>query len=364
MYKGYIYKWENKINNKVYIGQTMNRYGYKERWSQHRYQAENSIHNNKFHNAIRKYGIDNFDKEVLECIEMDDKVELKKVLDEIEVKCIKKHNSFDNGYNSTLGGDFNLWNSGNDKHIEKVKMKALETRSKKQLYDSVRIRTDLRLPNNIKDLSLLYEEWDIRYSKYRYTYKIKNKIIARSKNKDYMYDREHRSIKLYPLDNLDANKIEELINTNYSCDLGDVDFLDEDIVKCILKLDVNDLKYEYDLETIIVIKDFLNTIYVSNLSDTQLRIFEMYNKGKTQQYIADILGCSRQVVIKHLDKIVKKMINTYEKEYTENHYYLNVVKGKYKKCSRCGEVKLIQYFHKKGGKRYQSRCKYCTNKNS
>ena len=58
MYKGYIYKWENKINNKVYIGQTMNRYGYRERWSQHRYQAENSIHNNnKFHNAIRKYGI-------------------------------------------------------------------------------------------------------------------------------------------------------------------------------------------------------------------------------------------------------------------------------------------------------------------
>ena len=55
MYKGYIYKWENKINNKVYIGQTMNRYGYRERWSQHRYQAENSIHNNnKFHNAIRE----------------------------------------------------------------------------------------------------------------------------------------------------------------------------------------------------------------------------------------------------------------------------------------------------------------------
>ena len=137
-------------------------------------------------------------------------------------------------------------------------------------------------------------------------YKIKNKIIERSKNKDYMYDREHRKIKLYPLDYLDINEIEEIINTNYSYDLVDIDFLDEDIVKCIIKLDVNDLKYEYDLETIIAIKDFLNTIYVSNLSDTQLRIFEMYNKGKTQQYIADILGCSRQVVTKHLDKIVKK----------------------------------------------------------
>lgn len=359
MYKGYIYKWENKINNKVYIGQTMNRYGYKERWSQHRYQAENNIHNNKFHNAIRKYGIDNFDKEVLECIEMDDKFELKKVLDDIEVKCIKKYDSFNNGYNSTLGGDFNLWNSGNDKHIEKVKMKALESRSRKQLYDSVRIRTDLRLPNNIKDLRILYEEWDIRYSKYRYTYKIKNKIIERSKNKDYMYDREHRKIKLYPLDYLDINEIEEIINTNYSYDLGDIDFLDEDIVKCIIKLDVNDLKYEYDLETIIAIKDFLNNIYISNLSDNQLRIFEMYNKGEIYQYIADVLGCSRQMVIKHLDKIVKKTINTYEKEYTEKHYYLNVVKGKYKKCSKCGEVKLIQCFHKNGKKGYMPMCKEC-----
>ena len=363
MYKGYIYKWENKINNKVYIGQTMNRYGYRERWSQHRYQAENSIHNNnKFHNAIRKYGIDNFNKEVLECIEIDNKIELKKVLDKIEIKYIEKYDSFNNGYNSTLGGDFNSWNSGDDKYIEKVKIKALETRSRKQLYDSLRIRTDLRLPNNIKDLMLLYDEWDIRYSKYRYTYAIKNKVIAKSKNKDYMYDREHRKIKLYPLGDLDSNKIEEIINTNHSYELGNIDFLDEDIVKCILKLDVNDLKYEYDLETVIIIKDFLNTIYVSNLSDTQLKIFEMYRKGETQQYIADVLGCSRQAIINHLDKIVKKMINTYEKEYSEKHYYLNVIKGKYKKCSKCGEIKLIQYFHKKGGGRYNSKCKHCINK--
>ena len=98
MYKGYIYKWENKINNKVYIGQTMNRYGYRERWSQHRYQAENNIHkNNKFHNAIRKYGIDNFNKEVLECIEIDNKIEMKKVLDKIEIKYIEKYDSFNNG---------------------------------------------------------------------------------------------------------------------------------------------------------------------------------------------------------------------------------------------------------------------------
>ena len=105
--------------------------------------------------------------------------------------------------------------------------------------------------------------------------------------------------------------------------------------------------------------DINDLIEKTDLSDKQHEILELWRRDKTQQYIADVLGCSRQVVVKHLDKIVKKIIDTYEKEYSEKHYYLNVIKGKYKKCSKCGEIKLIQYFHKNGKKGYMSMCKEC-----
>lgn len=57
---GYIYKFENKINGKVYIGKTKN---IKERIYQHNHITKNK--NTKFGNAIRKYGIDMFNFDIL-----------------------------------------------------------------------------------------------------------------------------------------------------------------------------------------------------------------------------------------------------------------------------------------------------------
>lgn len=57
---GYIYKITNKVNNKVYIGQT--RYTVEFRWRQHQHKKDNTY----FHNAIRKYGAQNFMVETLE----------------------------------------------------------------------------------------------------------------------------------------------------------------------------------------------------------------------------------------------------------------------------------------------------------
>ena len=59
---GYIYKFINRINGKKYIGQTNN--------IENRYKAHlSSKRNDPFHNALRKYGIENFDFEVIECID-------------------------------------------------------------------------------------------------------------------------------------------------------------------------------------------------------------------------------------------------------------------------------------------------------
>ena len=93
---GYIYQITNKINNKIYIGQTKNTI--EERWQQHCYQAnDGSI----FHKAILKYGKTNFSIKILE--ECDNSL-----LNEREKFWIKEKNSIfisGKGYNMTEGGE-------------------------------------------------------------------------------------------------------------------------------------------------------------------------------------------------------------------------------------------------------------------
>lgn len=108
---GYIYKIINDINDKVYIGKTINTL--KERWTQHL----NSINKKKTHLylAMKKYGYKHFNIEEIE--EVPDSL-----LNEREKYWIKFYNSYYSGYNSTLGGDgyistddnsiIELWNKG------------------------------------------------------------------------------------------------------------------------------------------------------------------------------------------------------------------------------------------------------------
>ena len=95
-----IYKYTNKINKKSYIGQSIHM---EIRKRQHLNAAYNKNHINyycDFYKAIREFGIENFDYEILEeCEEKD--------LDEKEVYWINYYNSYKDGYNMTPGGDFN-----------------------------------------------------------------------------------------------------------------------------------------------------------------------------------------------------------------------------------------------------------------
>ena len=61
-----IYKYTNQINGKVYIGQSID---IRQRQYAHKSSAYNEKANDfnaQFHQAIRKYGIENFDFEILE----------------------------------------------------------------------------------------------------------------------------------------------------------------------------------------------------------------------------------------------------------------------------------------------------------
>ena len=98
--KGFIYKISNKINNKVYIGQTIQ--DPKERWYRHcqRKCLSENERNMAIKRAIFKYGKDNFTFEVIEKIENYSK----ELLDNREIYWIAHYNSYENGYNCTKGG--------------------------------------------------------------------------------------------------------------------------------------------------------------------------------------------------------------------------------------------------------------------
>ncbi len=102
---GLIYIIKNKINNKVYIGQTT--HSVEERYKQH---MKPSAHKKsyKIYKAINKHGAENFYYEVLE---NDIPVEQ---LNEKEIEYIEKFNSYKKGYNSTKGGDGRLINKIED----------------------------------------------------------------------------------------------------------------------------------------------------------------------------------------------------------------------------------------------------------
>jgi group I intron endonuclease len=87
----YIYKTTNKLNGKIYIGlqtkpveKTMDYLG-------------SGVHLN---NSIKKYGKENFTKEII-CDNVEDVETLKK----LEKFYIEKFNSYNDGYNLTTGGD-------------------------------------------------------------------------------------------------------------------------------------------------------------------------------------------------------------------------------------------------------------------
>lgn len=90
--KGRIYIIKNDLNNKVYIGQTVQR---EEDRFKHHCKQKTDDH---FHRALRKYGKEHFYVELLEECEIGD-------MSAREIYWIAKYDSCKNGYNSTSGGE-------------------------------------------------------------------------------------------------------------------------------------------------------------------------------------------------------------------------------------------------------------------
>jgi len=92
---GCIYLITNLITKKVYVGLTTREPEI--RWQQHEYSGRNPKYH--FHHSIKKHGWENFKPEILaENVPIEE-------LNDLEIYYIALYDSFNNGYNSTKGGD-------------------------------------------------------------------------------------------------------------------------------------------------------------------------------------------------------------------------------------------------------------------
>ncbi len=95
----YLYRIFHEEKNKNYIGQTKDD---KRRWKQHQYYANKLVKSSQYiHRAMKKYGIDKFEFEIIACCKT------QKDANETEKILINQYDSRnkEKGYNIEMGGN-------------------------------------------------------------------------------------------------------------------------------------------------------------------------------------------------------------------------------------------------------------------
>lgn len=165
-----IYKIKNNINGKLYIGQSVN---IEKRWKNHK--CSKPLY--PLYKAFEKYGIDNFTFSVIcECP--------KSSLDEYEISYIKYYDSYNNGYNLTIGGSSGI---AGYKHTSEAKLKIAHSNSVREITQSHRNNaTSAQYGKKSTDITK-QKMSDIRKDK-PLTEKNKQNISVRRKNKTFIVD--------------------------------------------------------------------------------------------------------------------------------------------------------------------------------
>lgn len=110
---GVIYEVVCSTTGKKYIGQTLQ--NPTRRFTRHLSNANKKLYNSHFYNAIRKYGSNSFSLNILL------KNVPSKYLNHLEKVYIEHYDTYNNGYNSTLGGEGTSCNKLSEEHILKLK---------------------------------------------------------------------------------------------------------------------------------------------------------------------------------------------------------------------------------------------------
>ena len=191
---GYIYKIENLINGKVYIGKTTRTFN-----ERYKYNLEKNTHNNHLKSSIKKYGIDNFyiNEEL-------DKALTKEELNEKEKYWIEHYKSNDEkyGYNILSGGD----DRKDDYIFKSKKYSCIYCPDLGELFNSIGEaelftgigKTSISLILNSVEKKLFFDEYDgCRYTKLRFcpVYDNGNFIYYEHGDEDYFSLIEVRNLR-------------------------------------------------------------------------------------------------------------------------------------------------------------------------
>ena len=120
-----IYSITNTCTGDMYIGQTV--VSFEERWNKHKKRLRNNRHyNSMLQRAFNKYGEEAFIYKIIHlCDELDD-------LNELEKYYIKKYDTYNNGYNLTLGGEGYVIK--NEEVMNEIRKKARESARSKSKF--------------------------------------------------------------------------------------------------------------------------------------------------------------------------------------------------------------------------------------
>lgn len=197
----------------------------------------------------------------------------------------------------------------------------------------------------------------------------KKQFLTPEENKrKYMLKKNLKSLKTDSIDSKLAFarpiKWKQPLKDNGSPNWDYLDLMDREHIKCLLQIPLNE-DLQNDLACIRT--DLENLIKRTKFTDKQKEVLNLWmkdlplskDKYRGGKGIAEILDMKFQNVNAILNQAIDNIINTYIEE-LEDWYYLNINKGEYKKCSKCGEIKLVQRFYKNGSKGYRPKCKECS----
>lgn len=130
-YTGYIYRFTNIVNGKMYIGKT---FDIKRRVKDH---LSNRGNTKIFSKAIKKYERDSFDVDILCKIRSNDIEHLNIVLSSLEIFFIRKYKTKELGYNCTEGGEGQRGNLHTESTKQKISNKLKGRKLSKEIREAI-----------------------------------------------------------------------------------------------------------------------------------------------------------------------------------------------------------------------------------